>query len=132
MITDYLGTLCFGLAVIHTFLVKRFQHIALKFRPGSVLENFFHLIGEVEVVFGLWAGIYLSLLTTIEGSAFAIQYLESRHFLEPAFVFVIMVVCSSKPVLALAEVAIDWISKVLPFKRALSFYATTLIVGPLL
>lgn len=90
--SDYLGTICFSLAVSHTFLVKWFQHIALKFRPGSVFENFFHLIGELEVVFGMWAGIYLLLLTGVEGSSPAIHYLESRNFLEPAFVFVIMVV----------------------------------------
>jgi hypothetical protein len=44
------ATIMFACAVIHTFLVKRFQHIAHQYPKGSIGENFFHFLGEVEVV----------------------------------------------------------------------------------
>ncbi len=54
-----LGTVLFAMAVLHTFSIKIFQHLALKFPSGSVPENLFHLLGEVEIIFGLWAGILI-------------------------------------------------------------------------
>src|SRR5688572_17962828 len=96
---DIVATTCFGLAILHTFLVKRFQRIAHRYSPGSAGENFFHLLGEVEVVFGVWAGIYLLVLMAQGGVGETVHYLESRDFTEPAFVFVIMAVCSTKPIL---------------------------------
>lgn len=54
---EIFAALIFGAAVLHTFLVKRFQHLALKFPDGSIGENVFHLLGKVEIVFGLWAGV---------------------------------------------------------------------------
>ena len=57
-----MGTLLFALAVAHTFAVKQFQSLARRFPEGSIRENLFHLLGEVEVVFGFWAGIIVYLL----------------------------------------------------------------------
>ncbi len=132
MNTDVIATVCFGLAVLHTFLVKHFQHLASKYSQGSVLENLFHLLGEVEVVFGIWSAVYLVLLASISGPDSAIHYLETRNFTEPAFVFVIMVVCSSKPVLTLVGQIIDLIARLFPINKNISYYATALIIGPLL
>ncbi len=131
-IENILATACFGLAVLHTFLVKKFQHLASKFPSGSVLENLFHLLGEIEVVFGIWSGIYLLLLGITKGSQNALHYLEDRNFTEPAFVFVIMVVCASKPLLILAGKTIDLVAKLLPLNKSISFFVATLILGPLL
>ncbi|MCI0423763.1 MAG: hypothetical protein L0387_28175 [Acidobacteria bacterium] len=55
-----LGTTLFALAVLHTFSIKVFQHLALKFPEGSVQENLFHLLGEVEIVFGLWTAFLVA------------------------------------------------------------------------
>lgn len=126
------ATFCFGVAILHTFLVKRFQHIAHRYPSGSVGENFFHLVGEVEVVFGFWAGVYLIYLIAAEGHAYAIEFLEGRDFIEPVFVFVIMTVCSTRPILDAANWAIEKASHVLPFKKGISFYISALIIGPLL
>lgn len=63
--TEILATILFAIAVLHTFLVQRFQHLALKFPEGSVGENFLHLLGEVEIVFGLWAGALVCALVAI-------------------------------------------------------------------
>jgi hypothetical protein len=128
----YFATSCFVLAVIHTFLTKKFQHLALRYPPGSPAENFFHLLGEVEVVFGLWGGLYILTVTVAQGRTEAINYLNGLNFTEPAFVFVIMVVCATKPILSLAEQVIQKIANILPLKPGIALYGTTLVVGPLL
>ncbi len=96
---EIFSTVCFGLAILHTFSVTRFQHLAHRYPSGSVGENVFHLLGEVEVVFGIWAALFLIFFATNEGTAKAIEYLETRNFTEPAFVFVIMAVCATRPIL---------------------------------
>lgn len=129
---EYFSTICFGLAIIHTFSVKFFQHLAHKYPDGSPAENFFHLLGEVEVVFGIWAAVFLLYFGFMAGSGEAIHYLESRNFTEPGFVFVIMTVCATQPILSVAGKAIELLSRMLPLNRPLAFYATTLVIGPLL
>lgn len=129
---DVVATLCFGGAIFHTFSVKKFQQIAGRHLAGSVGENFFHLLGEVEVVFGLWAAFFLMVLVLNQGFQSMVGYLQNQNFTEPAFVFVMMTVCSTRPVLRLASQWIEVISKLLPFRRPLAFYVTTLIIGPLL
>lgn len=127
-----IGTIVFFLAVVHTFLVKRFQHIAHKFPEGSVGENFFHFMGEVEAVFGMWAAILLSFIIVRFGLDGAIGYLESLNYTEPAFVFVIMCMAGTRPVIKLAEKTIVAISRLLPLPRKMAFYVSTLVLGPLL
>ncbi|MBI4925881.1 MAG: putative Na+/H+ antiporter [Bdellovibrio sp.] len=131
-ILQWVATICLVCAVMHTFLVKQLQHIANKFSQGSIAENFFHLLGEVEVVFGLWACVFLVCFSFIEGNSAAISYLESRNFTEPVFVFIVMVVCATKPVLYLITRVIEKISIIIPFNRSITFYGVTLILGPLL
>ena len=129
---EYAATLFFALAILHTFLVKKFQHLALQFKEGSVLENLFHLLGEVEVVFGFWAGIFLIWIYFLGGEVSATEYLGKQNFTEPAFVLVIMTVCSTKPILDLAREIIERISTLIPLKGLLPFYITALIMGPIL
>ncbi len=127
----YLATLCFGLAVLHTFSVKFFQRLAQRYPEGSVGENLFHLLGEVEVVFGLWSGAFVLTFFATAGFEDALIYLESLKFTEPLFVFVVMTVCSSRPILSLGEQAIHAGARALPLKSGLGFYFTALVVGPL-
>ena len=60
---ELIACVLFGLAILHTFSVKRFEHMAHKYPEGSIGENAYHFLGEVEVVFGLWAGIGTAMLT---------------------------------------------------------------------
>ncbi len=126
------STLCFAFALIHTFSVKRFQHLALRFEEGSVGENLFHLLGEVEVVFGIWALIFYICIGFISGFDVGINYLNSLNFTESIFVFVIMTVCSSNPIIQMANIFIELCSKFLPLNKNLAFYFVCLTVGPLL
>ncbi|MEZ4820042.1 MAG: putative Na+/H+ antiporter [Bdellovibrionota bacterium] len=99
----YVATSCFVLAVVHTFLTGRFTHMAHTFPDGSIKENLFHLLGEIEVVFGLWAGVFVLFFAVFEGIDPAIEAIEEVNFTEPMFVFAIMTVASTKPVVEWTE-----------------------------
>lgn len=129
---QYAGTICFVLAILHTFSVKFFQKQAHHFAEGSVGENFFHFLGEVEVVFGIWAAVFISSYALMDSSASAVEYLETRSFTEPLLVFALMAVCASKPILNFATSIIDGLSRLLPVNRNLAFYISALVVGPIL
>ena len=129
---EILATTLFAISLVHSFSVKRFEHWASKFRQGSVGENFFHLFGEVEVVFGIWAAVFVVCMWAFSGAQEATRYLESLNFTEALFVFVIMAVCSTRPILHFANTLITTIARLLPFSKNLSFYFVALTVGPLL
>lgn len=126
------GTVLFALAVIHTFLVKRFQHIARRFPEGSVGENLFHMLGEVEIVFGFWGGVFFMVYALLVGGHEAVAFVQSLNFTEPAFVFAIMAMAATRPVIALARTAVTSLARMLPLGGALGFYIVALIAGPLL
>ena len=64
---EVIGTALFACAVIHTFLVSKFEKLAHKYPEGSIGENFYHFMGEVEAVFGIWAAIFLGAYTALHG-----------------------------------------------------------------
>lgn len=130
--SEKLGTVFFALSILHSFSVKWFQQLALKYPEGSIPENIFHLLGEVEVVFGLWAGTLLFLLAGWLGSEPTITFFEGLNFTEPLFVFVIMTIASSRPVLIFSQKLIAGLSRVVPLGKEPAFLITALAVGPLL
>ncbi len=153
------ATVIFALAVIHTFIASKFQQMAHHYPTGSIMENLFHFLGEVEAVFGMWAAVFLVSYAFIDpdgwrtykmledGSYFlnadgahvvaggALKYLMSVNFTEPAFVFVIMAIAGSRPIIVMAEKMIIAFTKVIflpkKYERA-TFYISALILGPLL
>lgn len=136
MITDPLllkiSTVLFACAVLHTFFTKQFNHWAAKFPEGSAAENLFHFLGEVEVVFGLWAAFFITLLASLQGTQSAVNYMNQVNFSEAAFVFVIMCLASTRPVMNAANLAIDALARLIPLPKGVAFFLTALIVGPLL
>jgi hypothetical protein len=130
--TEIVATALFALAITHTFMVKKFEHMAHKYPSGSMGENFFHFMGEVEIVFGLWAGVMVSAMMLMQGGHNTVSYLEGLNFTEPAFVFVIMAMAATRPIIKLAEQAIVFLSKLLPFPGKMAFYCSALIFGPIL
>jgi hypothetical protein len=131
-LTLQISTVLFACAVVHTFFTKKFNDIAKRFPDGSARENLFHFLGEVEVVFGLWAALLIVAMSLIHNTQTAVNYLNQVNFSEAAFVFVIMCLASTRPVMQTANFFIDSLSKLLPLPSGVSFYATALIVGPLL
>ena len=73
-----------------------------------------------------------SSLCCIAAPGQALHYLESRSFTEPAFVFVIMVIAASRPIIDFAGALLHYVSRALPFDRPVAYYFTLLSVGPLL
>ena len=94
---EILATTFFALAVTHTFVCGRFRAYGRRFPEGSVKENVFHLLGEVEVVFGLWAAVFALVVAIWLGHATMLGYFESLNFIEPLFVFAIMAVAATRP-----------------------------------
>lgn len=126
------ATIIFAVAILHTFLVSKFAKIAHHYPEGSMGENFWHFMAEVEAVFGMWALVFVLIMMGVEGVSAPIHYLESLNFTEPGFVFVIMAMAGTRPVIKLAEKFIVMVSKVIPLPRKMAFYFTTLVMGPLL
>ena len=130
---EILASVFFGLAVLHTFSVKRFAHWAHQYPSGSIQENVLHFLAETEVVFGLWAAALFLGVGAFNGSVHdAVIYIEGLNFTEPKFVLVVMVVAATKPVVRLAESFILLASRLLPLGQSISFYLSALTLGPLL
>ena len=104
----------FAVALLHTFSVALVAKIAHHYPRHAGL---IHALAEVEIVFGLWAAALISVFMAIEGPHAAIEYVDSRNFTEPMFVFAIMVVAASRPVLVAMGNTTRLISRVLPLPR---------------
>jgi Na+/H+ antiporter NhaD/arsenite permease-like protein len=130
---EILASVLFGLAVLHTFSVKRFAHWAHQYPPGSVRENLLHFLAETDVVFGLWAAALFVGVAVLKGTLQgALTYVEGLNFTEPKFVFVVMVVAATRPVVKLAEAFIAFSARLIPVSESIGFYVAALFLGPLL
>jgi Na+/H+ antiporter NhaD/arsenite permease-like protein len=130
------ATACFGAAVIHTFVAKQIAHLRHRFPEGSARHNFLHFLGEIEVVFGFWAFVFLLVSSVFVGMNSSVRYLDNVSFAEPVFVFCIMCMASTKPVLDAARWAIaraaKALSKATSLNLALMEFFTILAIGPIL
>ena len=139
------GTLVFFAAVAHAFLcpsIARLAHRAEKL--GGLKGAALHLLGEVEAVFGLWAIVLFLLMVCWPGKGwdFAARYVETGEyvatgsggpskFIEPLFVFVIMVMAASKPVMALASGLLGGVGRIFG-GSATAHWFVVLTLAPLL
>lgn len=134
-VLQILGTVLFALAVLHTFFVGVFTKISQRYPKHSFLHGFFHLMGEIEVVFAMWAALLMALYVGIEGWDQAIAYQKSLNFTEPFFIFAIMVICSTRPILTGARHLILMVSsglqKVLRTPAIATDVFVVLTLGPL-
>jgi hypothetical protein len=112
-----IGAVLFGVALIHTFAAKSFEVLSKRHPRHAGL---FHLLGEVEVVFGLWAFVLVVAMAILSGSQAAVDYAESRHYAEPLFVFTVMVVAASRPILEAVRRLIAGIAGILPIRTNLA------------
>ena len=123
-----IATALFALAIIHTFSVPVFARLAHRNGPHAGL---WHMLSEVEAVFGVWAFVLIICMALLSDTNQAISYLETRNFTEPAFVFAIMVVAASRPILELVQAVVRTVARVLPIKTELALYFLTLSLIPL-
>ena len=95
-------------------------------------SELFHLLGEVEAIFGIWVVVLLMVLTAHLGWQDTKHYLtQDVSYIEPLFVMVIMTITSTKPILVFAE-------KIMRLCASLfggsvqAFWFTIMTVGPVL
>ncbi|MCZ8292525.1 MAG: putative Na+/H+ antiporter [Hylemonella sp.] len=128
-VIEWVGAGLFALALVHTFSTKFFERMAHR-RPDHA--GIWHLLGEVEVVFGFWAMVLVLAMAALQGTQAATSYLDSRNFTEPMFVFAIMVVAGSRAVLQLARSSVNAIARFVPLRGGMAFYFVGLSFVPLL
>lgn len=126
---ELIATLIFGLALIHTFTASQFQHLAHTHPRHAGL---FHLLGEVEVVFGVWAAILILVMAFIKTPDTAIEYLDTRNYAEPLLVFVLMVMAASRPLVEAARSINNAIARLLPINPVTARFIVTMSFIPLM
>ena len=141
-----IATVIFLLAILHTFTAARFAALAHRVqhrhderahasgRPAmpSVLAETLHFLGEVEVVFGLWAVVLLIVMTAYAGWEAATHYVNGTvNYTEPLFVVVIMALASTRPIVGFAEGALRRVAAAGGGTPA-AWWVAILTLGPLL
>lgn len=126
--TEVVASILFAIAIIHTFSVPVFARLANK---GGTHAGLWHMLSEVEAVFGVWACalfVWMALTLGVKG---AVDYLDTRNFTEPAFVFVIMVVAASRPIIELIRMVVEVVARALPVNNELSRFFVIMTLVPL-
>jgi hypothetical protein len=144
---NLVGTLIFLLAVCHTFLCNKFtatahrlehEHVE-KLKKGEVPRTsvshkarLMHFLGEVEVVFGLWAVALLFGVVVFFDWNTAVDYVSHKVvYTEAMFVVVIMTLASTRPILKLAETLMNKVAGLLGGSLT-AWWISILTLGPLL
>ncbi|MFP5405289.1 MAG: putative Na+/H+ antiporter, partial [Gammaproteobacteria bacterium] len=123
------GSILFAVALIHTFSVGYFEKLAHRHPTHA---GVLHMLGEVEIVFGFWAMVLVAVIAIALGPTAAVAYVDSRNFTEPLFVFAIMVVAASRPILRLALAGVAVTARAIPAHKSLATYFVALSLVPLL
>ncbi len=143
---NLVASLIFLAAIIHTFLSSKFLYFAHKWKAEHqakieageesessthLLSEIFHFLGEVEVVFGLWAVVLAGAIVFFYDWHTFTDYVSKVNYTEPMFVVVIMTLASSRPILKLSESIMSRIAAL--FKGTLAaWWLTIMTFGPLL
>ena len=152
---NLVATSIFILAICHTFLASRFLAIAHRYereydaleieeeRAGLISDvarrrddlrfrgTVFHFLGEVEAVFGIWAIPLAIAIIAFKGWKTMVHYFDGVEYTEPIFVFVIMAIASSKPILHFAENCLSFFAAA-GGKTPVAWWFSILTIGPLL
>ena len=128
-VIELIATLIFGLALVHTFTASQFQHLAHTHPRHAGL---FHLLGEVEVVFGVWAALLILVMAFIKTPNQAIEYLDTRNYAEPLLVFVLMVMAASRPLVEAARSINNALARLLPLDPVTARFVVTMSFIPLM
>jgi hypothetical protein len=126
---EVIAAVLFAIAILHTFSTKFFEHLA---HAHPKHASTWHLLGEVEIVFGFWAMVLMVFMFALSGQEAATEYLDTRNFTEPMFVFVIMVIAASRPILELSGAIVRFVVKALPIPGIIGLYFVVLSIVPLL
>ena len=126
---QWVSAAIFAIALVHTFSTKFFERLAHS-QPGHA--GMWHLLGEVEIVFGFWAMVLVAAIAIVGSPHEATDYLDTRNFPEPMFVFAIMVIAGTRSILQWSRAGVVAIARFVPMPGAIGFYVATLAHVPLL
>jgi hypothetical protein len=141
-------------AIIHTFCVGFFRRTAEKWEKehiknnnnngkpevnynGNVVDNvsfgaeIFYLLGEVEIIFGMWVIPVFWAIVYGFGWHASLEYMSSVNFTEPMFVVVIMTLASSRPISRFSEDCMRFAAKIGKGSTA-TWWFIVLTIGPVL
>lgn len=146
-------SLIFLTAILHTFMAGKFISIAHHWEEehgehvsvhgvhhnysGEVVPEvhfgaeLFHFLGEVEVVFGMWALATMGAIMYYHNVHAVTDYINSVNFTEPMFVVVIMAIAATRPVVSLSEQMLQKVANLGKGTPA-AWWFTILTIGPLL
>ncbi|MBK6294182.1 MAG: putative Na+/H+ antiporter [Rhodoferax sp.] len=119
----------FALAIVHTFSTKYFEHLA-HLQPRHA--GLWHWLGEVEVVFGFWALVLAIAMVAMLGTQAAVDYIDNRNYTEPMFVFAVMVIAATRPILQAALALVQWLARAVPLQGSLGYYLVVMVLVPLM
>lgn len=152
---NVVATVIFFCAITHTFLTARFTGLAHRYQKAfDELEEhekhpehgarhaatrdrlqfraeFFHFMGEIEVVFGVWLIPLALAILVFKGWGALTHYVSATSFAEPVFVVAVMAISASRPVLRLAETLLAKVAALGGGSPAAWWFAI-LTLGPLL
>jgi hypothetical protein len=126
---QWIAAAIFTVALLHTFAAKQFERLSHRYPRHAGL---FHLLGEVEVVFGFWAMVLVLAMALLVGGGDALAYAESRNYTEPLFVFVVMVIAASRPVLRAVMASVNTLAHYIPVPTPIATAWLGLAAVPLL
>lgn len=133
---EIIATVCFFLAIIHIFSVSRFEKLAKRYAHDDPKHDFFHMLAEIETVFGIWAVIFAILFFFTEGFQPMYDYLSSRNYTEGLFVPVVMVIAATRPVLKAVNGIVMSIARLMNHvpgvKGSVALYFVVLALVPIL
>ncbi len=129
------ATVCFALGLLHSFSVGFFRRASMKRKPAELSYKVLHFLSEVELVFILWAAIFILIYSAgsllLSHATFQTQYFLSLDFTEAFFVIAIMTICSTEPILQFFETLILKLVRHIPLPPSIGFYFVSLTLGPL-
>jgi hypothetical protein len=144
---NLVASIIFLCAIIHTFMTSKFLAIAHKWEAAHQEKikqelvpkysvhhraKFFHFLGEVEVVFGLWVVALIGAIIVFYDRTTMINYISYNvNFTEALFVVTVMILAASRPILKLTESIMEFIAGRLGGSLA-AWWLTILTVGPIL
>ncbi|GAU78045.1 putative Na+/H+ antiporter [Fusibacter sp. 3D3] len=140
---NLVGTIIFFMAIVHTMLTSLFHKKAhqlemdydeqikkgLKNKNSySITASIMHLLGEVEVVFGIWAVLLAVGISFYYDWNTFVSYIDGLRYTEPLFVIVVMTIASSRPILKLFEIIMWRIVRL--FGNTLEIWWLTILLFP--
>lgn len=122
-------------AVFHSFFAGKLASKAKTLRAkgeSDAKATIMHWLGEVEAIFGIWLIPLVVCFVMFKGWNATVEYFSSRQYTEPIFVFGIMTIASTRPILYLAEACIQKVVHIFGQEKPSTWWLCILILGPLL